>query len=94
MPAVAQAYSNRVLATEAWIPSNQKRDRREAETLCVMLDKLAFGKFRVMDACMLFVGFVGDFFLAVGFILGGYGRFFMVFVGIRGSSIRLVPFAS
>lgn len=74
MPAVAQAYFNRVLATEAGIPASQKRDRREAETLCVMLDKLALGKFRVMDACTCMRCSVGDF-SPIGLSLGGFGVF-------------------
>lgn len=53
-PAVGQAYYNRVWASEGigGIPPTQKRDRREAETLCVVMDLLATGKFRGLVALL------------------------------------------
>ena len=44
-PLCAQAFYNRVLATEGagGIPSHQRRDRREFETLCMIFDKWALG---------------------------------------------------
>lgn len=46
-PPCAQAFYNRVVASEGagGIPSQQRRDRRECETLCLMLDKWALGEY-------------------------------------------------
>ena len=46
MLACAQAFYNRVLASEGvgGIPSHQRRDRRESETLCAVLDMFAIGR--------------------------------------------------
>lgn len=54
MPASMQVYYNRVLASDGFggIPASQRRDSRESETLCVLMDQLALGRFQ------------GDFFLA------------------------------
>ena len=43
MPATMQAYYNRVLASDGYggIPASQRRDRRESETLCLLMDQLA-----------------------------------------------------
>lgn len=41
-PPVAQAYFNRVLAAEGvGIPAHQRRDRRESETFCTLLELIA-----------------------------------------------------
>lgn len=55
MPACAQAFYNRVLASESstGIPAHQRRDRRESETLCVLLDKLALGRFSLWEPLLL-----------------------------------------
>ena len=47
-PPCAQAFYNKVLATDGagGIPSHQRRDRRECETLCMILDKWALGEYR------------------------------------------------
>ena len=63
MPVCVQAYFNRVLALEGsgGIPANQRRDRRECETLYVILDKLAKcrspGWFGFGGGCLLLVIF-------------------------------------
>ena len=48
-PACATAFFNRVLAGTGTgsIPVAIKRDRREAETLCLMLDHFALGRFQL-----------------------------------------------
>ena len=54
MPTCAQAHYNRVIAGTGpgSFPASQKRDRREAETLCVALDLMARARFMGMDALL------------------------------------------
>ena len=47
-PPCAQAYFNRVLSGtgSGSVPASQRRDRRELETLRLILDKFALGEFK------------------------------------------------
>ena len=55
VPVCARAFFNRVLCGTGQfaLPAQNKRDRRECETLCVLMDLLAQGKFRRGTGCLV-----------------------------------------
>jgi hypothetical protein len=66
-PPCAKAYYLRVLTNK--IPANKQRDRREALTLCTILDHLALGRF----LCLGFVGCLVSCFASRRFGFGWFG---------------------
>ena len=79
MPASMQAYYNRVLASDGFggILASQRRDRRESETLCVLMDQLTLGRFQgdLLFGCLCFC------FVVIYFVRSVFGR--MRSVGVR-----------